>query len=189
MNQLVSFLKTQFPDLSQEATEKLEENFTRVEGRKDKILLREGDVSKNIFFIAEGVCRYFINKDGKDISTWFSFENEFVTSFTSFFPKTVSRESIELLTDTILYKIEAQKYAALMRSSIELERVSHFFVIAHAFQLEERLYIFQTKSASEKYEYILKKHPHIIQRIPNKHLASYLGMTRETLSRVRSKLS
>lgn len=188
MEQLILHLKSHFPFLSQEALTKIESSFSYTEKKKGDILLKSGQVCKNLFFISEGICRYFAIKEGKDISTWFGFENEFVTSFTSFFPKKPSYESIELLTDSILYKIDFQSYQDMIKSSIELERVTYFFITLYTMQLEERLNVMQTKNAMEKYEHILEKHPHIIQQIPNKHLASYLGITRETLSRVRAKI-
>ena len=187
MNPLIQHLLTQFPHLSQESIQLIRQSYTPIHKKKGEYLLTEGQVARKLFFVAQGLCRYFTNKDGQEITTWFGFENEFVTSFTSFFPKEPSYESIVALTDCELYQIDANTYQSMRQDSIELERLSNFFITQYTVQLEQRLYVIQTKTAAEKYQHILEHHPHFIQQIPNKYLASYLGITRETLSRIRSQ--
>lgn len=187
MNPLIEHLLVHFPRLSDQSIQLIHQNYTLVHKKKGELLLQEGQVARKLFFLAKGLCRYFTNKDGQDITTWFGFENEFVTSFTSFFPKEPSYESIVALTDCDLYQIDYTTYQAMNEASIELERISTSFIIRHAVQLEQRIYVIQSKKAAEKYQYMLENRPHFIQHIPNKYLASYLGITRETLSRIRSQ--
>lgn len=188
MNPLIQHLLDSFPNLSKTAQTQITQNFVLVHKPKGEMLLQQGQIAKKLFFVRKGICRYFSNQDGEEITNWFGFENEFVTSFSSFFPKKPSYESIITLTDCELYQIDYVTFQSVLHTSIELERVNTFFITMYTVQLEERLYIIQTKTAAEKYQHLLEHQPHFIQQIPNKYLASYLGITRETLSRIRAKV-
>ncbi|MEL6592460.1 MAG: Crp/Fnr family transcriptional regulator, partial [Bacteroidota bacterium] len=122
-------------------------------------------------------------------TTWFSFQNDFITSFTSFYPQEPRYESIEMLSDGVLYQISAEGLSWLRSQSAEVERLVHQLSVQYTIQLERRLFLIQTHTASEKYRLIMEQQPHLIQLIPNKFLASYLGVTRETLSRIRSSIN
>ncbi|MBX2870833.1 MAG: Crp/Fnr family transcriptional regulator [Saprospiraceae bacterium] len=167
----------------------LENSFQKREKKKGDLLLRQGDTCKDLYFLSEGISRSFSIKDGLDITTWFSFKNDFVTSFTSLFPKEPSYESIEMLTDGELYQISYHQLLEIQNRSREIERALNYFSLLYTVQLEKRLFVIQTHTAAEKYKMIVQQEAHLIQYIPNKHLASYLGITRETLSRIRSRIN
>ena len=189
MNQLIAYIKSSIPNLSEEALKTIEQSFVRQERKKGDLLLVQGDICKNLYFLSEGICRSYSIKDGNDITTWFSFKNDFITSFTSFFPKELSYENIEMLSDGLLYQISHHHFFNMRHQSIEIERVINYFIVLYTIQVEKRLFLIQTHSAAEKYKLILQQEPHLVQFIPNKHLASYLGITRETLSRIRSSIN
>ncbi len=189
MNPLTEYICSQNNYLRGEAIELLERSFNRVEREKGAILLHQGNTCKDLFFLAEGIARSYSIRDGLDITTWFSFKNDFVTSFTSFFPKEPSYESIEMLTDGTLYQISYHQLLEIQKLSREIERAIQHFSLLYTVQLEKRLFTIQTHSAKEKYQLMLQQEPPLIQHIPNKHLASYLGITRETLSRIRSSIN
>ncbi|NET31216.1 MAG: Crp/Fnr family transcriptional regulator [Cyanothece sp. SIO1E1] len=189
MNPLTQYIRSQVSSFSGEAADILEQSFRKKEKKKGDVLLRQGDTCKDLYFLSEGISRSYSIKDGLDITTWFSFKSNFVTSFTSFFPKEPSYESIEMLTDGVLYQISYHQLLEIQTRSREIERAINYFSLLYTVQLEKRLFIIQTHSAKEKYQLILQQEPHLIQHIPNKHLASYLGITRETLSRIRSGIN
>ena len=189
MNQLVEFIKLNVPNLSEEAAQIIVHSFVRREVKKGDLLVVQGKVCENLYFLVEGISRSYSLKGEDDITTWFSFKNDFITSFTSFFPKERSYENIEMLSDGLLYQISYQQLLAIRENSIEIERVLNYFSLSYTIQLEKRLFLIQTHTAAEKYQLMLQTEPHLIQHIPNKYLASYLGISRETLSRIRSRIN
>lgn len=189
MHPILLYITSAFPHLSPETQEIIEQAFVPIAKKKGDLLLRQGAIAKTVFFLSEGMTRSFSYREGQDITTWFSFKNDFVTSFTSFFPREASYESIEMLSDGQLFQISYQKMMEVKTQSAEIERIIHYFSNLYTIQLEKRLFVIQTHSAAEKYQLILRQEPHLIQSIPNKYLASYLGITRETLSRIRAGIN
>lgn len=189
MNQFKTFVKSSLPNLSEDTLQGIAISFTKQLKKKGDFLLSQGEVCKNLYFLSEGVSRSFTIKDGNDITTWFSFKNEFVTSFTSFFPEEPSYESIEMLTDGVVYKISKLQLINIKNQSNKIEGIINHFSQLYTIQLEKRLLILQTYTAKEKYDYIIQHEPHLVQLVPSKYLASYLGVTRETLSRIRAAIN
>ena len=189
MNPLITYLRKHIPDIDPDVLNNISSIITKESVSKGDFLLKQGDTCKHLYFNESGIIRCFSLIDGIDITTWFSFKNEFITSFTSFFPKVPSYENMELLTDATLLKISFSDFDTLRRQSIEFERVINHFITLYTIQIEKRLFQIQTQSAIEKYQTMLRSEPHLIQKIPSKHLASYLGVTRETLSRIRSSIN
>ncbi len=189
MNEFTEYIASTIPNLSKQTLDILGKSFVKKEKKKGDLLLNQGELCKNLYFISEGICRSFSVKDNKEITTWFGFKNNFITSFISFFSKEPSYENIEMLSDGILYQISSHKFFNARISSIEIEQLINHFNLLYTIQLEKRLFIIQTYSAIEKYKQIITEEPHLIKHIPNKQLASYLGITRETLSRIRASIS
>lgn len=189
MDEFIKYLTSTIPFLEKETLDIIEKSFIRKEKKKGDLLFRQGEVCKSLNFISEGMCRSFSIKDGKDITTWFSFKNEFITSFVSFFSKEPSYESVEMLSDGVLYEISAHKFFNTRKPTAQIEQVINYFNVLYTVQLEKRLFLIQAHTAREKYKQILVQQPHLIKCISNKHLASYLGITRETLSRIRSSIN
>ena len=186
-NPLVEYIKTNFPKVSQAALTIIDSSFIQQEKGKGTLLVAQGDICRNLYFLTKGISRSYSLKDGQDITTWFGFKHDFITSFTSFFPKAPSYESIEMLSDGTVYQISYHELVKIRTASVEIERIINHFSFLYTVQLEQRLFDIQTLTAAEKYKRILEQEPHLIQSISNKYLASYLGITRETLSRIRSK--
>ena len=153
--------------------------------QKGTTLVKEGQYSDKTFFIIEGCARAYYLKDGKDISDWFAFENDFISSINSFFQDIPSPHYIELLEDSILLEISRKDVELLSAKYHEFERLSKIIIIKTMLQLQERISSMQFHSAEQKYENLLSIRPNIVQRIALTHIASYIGITLETLSRIR----
>jgi CRP-like cAMP-binding protein len=149
-------------------------------------LIKTGSVAKKIFFVEKGVIRSYYLKDGNEIATWFTFENEFITSFYSFISNEPCHETIELLEDSILHALSFEDLNAL---TIEYPEINHLYrkVLELNFIKQERKLNERFDSAKEKYENLLSNYPEILKRVPLGHIASYLGITQSTLSRIRRK--
>ena len=126
--------------------------------------------------------------EGKEITHWFGFENDFVTSFHSFITQKPAVENIQLLEGSILWAISKETLSGLFNKHHEIERLVRIVYEKYYIRLEERFVNAQFKTATERYENLLLQTPHILERMPLGHIASYLGISQETLSRIRSKL-
>ncbi|MEO0473755.1 MAG: Crp/Fnr family transcriptional regulator [Bacteroidota bacterium] len=186
MDRLLRHIQASFPSISQASLRLIQSSFVRVEKKKGEFLLKQGQICRHLYFLIEGMSRSYFVKDGNEITTWFGFQDEFITSYISFFSNVPSYESIDMMSDGVLYQIAYEQLMDKRNQSVELEKVVNYFSIQYTIQLENRLLMLQTQSAAEKYRLIMQQEPHLIQHIPSKHLASYLGISRETLSRIRS---
>ena len=178
---------TQYHPLSTEAQTALHNCFEKLILAKNDYLLREGQVCRHLYFLEHGALRGFYNLDGKDITHWFSFENDFVTSFYSFTTNKPAVENIQLLEGSILWAISKDNVTDLFNRFHEIERLVRIAYEKYYIRLEERYVNAQFKTAKELYENLLQQRPHILERVPLGSVASYLGISQETLSRIRSQ--
>ncbi len=174
--------------LSKEAQDALYDCFKQTALSKNEYLLTEGQICRHLYFLEKGALRGFYNLDGKEVTHWFGFEQDFVTSFHSFITGTAAVENIQLLEGSILWSITKEKLADLFNRHHEIERLVRIAYEKYYIRLEERFVNAQFKTATERYENLLLQTPHMLERVPLGHIASYLGISSETLSRIRSKL-
>lgn len=140
-----------------------------------------------MYFLQQGGLRGFYNLEGKDITHWFAFENDFVTSFHSFITQQPAVENIQLLSGSILWSITKENLNRLLNKHQEIERVVRIAYEKYYIRLEERFVNAQFKTATELYQQLMLRTPHILERVPLGYIASYLGISGETLSRIRSR--
>ena len=187
MQSLLTHIQNYAP-LSAETLEDLNGCFKKITVAKNKFLLSEGRVSRHLYFVEKGALRGFYNLDGKEITHWFGFEKDFVTSFHSFITGEAAVENIQLLEGSILWAISKETLTDLLNKHHEIERLVRIATEKYYLRLEERFVNAQFKSARERYENLLQQTPYILERVPLGFIASYLGISQETLSRIRSKL-
>ena len=160
-----------------------EENFS-----KKDFLVRQGNTSTKLYFIYAGCVReYFEDANANEVNTWFGFENSIAISTYSFFSQKPSLTHIQAIEDIKTIVIKYEDLQRLFDQFHDIERLGRLIVEQYLVQIEEMKIILQTLSARERYEFIITNKPEIIQRIPLKHLASFLGIQLETLSRVRNQ--
>ncbi|MBL6447377.1 Crp/Fnr family transcriptional regulator [Fulvivirga sp. 29W222] len=149
-------------------------------------LVKEGQYADKTYFIVEGCARAYYLKDGKDITDWFAFEGEFISSINSFFLDVPSPHFIEILERGILLELSRDKITILSDKYHDFERLVKTVVTKTLLQLQQRVVSIQFETAQQKYENLLGVQPGITQRVPLTHIASFLGITLETLSRIRN---
>jgi CRP/FNR family transcriptional regulator, anaerobic regulatory protein len=155
---------------------------------KHYLLQIGGEVCQKIFFIEKGLIRwYYYNEDGRDITDSFATENSFVTAFDSFFQRKPSRYFIELLEDSVIYSMTYDDLEESFEKFPDIQRISRLLLIEVLEQTIEKNAALQFRTAEQRYRYITDKHPDLLQRVSLGHIASYLGITQETLSRIRAK--
>ena len=135
---------------------------------------------------SEGTARAFFLKDGKDISDWFAFEHDFICSINSYFLNIPSPHYIETIEASTLLAINRTQVNLLSDRYLAFDRLGKVIVTNTMLRLQQRIVAMQFETAKQTYENLLSIRPDITQRIPLMHIASYLGITLETLSRIRS---
>jgi CRP-like cAMP-binding protein len=141
-----------------------------------------------LYFLESGALRGYYTVEEKEITHWFSFEEDFVTSFHSFITGQPSVENIQLLEGSILWAISKESLTQLLNQHREIERLLRIAYEKYYIRLEERFVNAQFKTAAERYQTLLQQRPNIIERVSLGYIASYLGISQETLSRVRSRI-
>lgn len=154
--------------------------------KKNKLLLKEGQVCTKIYFIEQGIGRsYYLKKDGKEITQWFFDKGEFMTSADSFFKQTASLYYLEVLEDATIYSISFEKMEILLAKYHHMEKFIRLLSIEIFAKIVHKLNSIQFQTSKERYNYMISEFPNIVYRVSLGHIASYLGMTQETLSRIR----
>ncbi|KOF04490.1 cAMP-binding protein [Roseivirga seohaensis subsp. aquiponti] len=156
---------------------------------KNTILVKEKQYSDKSFYIVKGCARAYYLNDGKDISDWFAFEGDFISSIQSFFLGVPSPHYIEVLEDSILLEISRESADELSNKHHDFERLTKNVAIKTMLQQQERIVAIQFQSAEQRYQNIISLRSDITQRVPLTHIASYIGITLETLSRIRKSQS
>lgn len=175
----------QYCNLSKPALKSLGTALQKVALAKNDFLITEGKICQSIYFLEKGCLRGYYNLDGKEVSYWFAFENNFVTSFFSFITRKPSVECIQLMEDCTLWSIAHEDLQKLYRKHADIERLGRIMTERYYVMLEERFVSNHFKEAKERYENLIMHSPHILQRVPLGYIASYLGISQETLSRIR----
>jgi CRP-like cAMP-binding protein len=155
---------------------------------KNDYLIKEGQKCNKIAFISEGLFRIYYLKDGKEISTSFCKENSMICSFNSVANKIPSNENIQALENSVIVTLSSENIAQLYKVSAGWQTFGRLLTEKECFRLLDRANTLSSESALEKYKNLLRDQPDLIQRVSIQHLASYIGVSRETLSRIRSKV-
>lgn len=179
-------IETHYLSLSSACKEELFKLSKTLTVDKDVKIVNEGQYSDKSYFIAKGSARAFYLKDGKDVTDWFAFENDFICSINSFFLNIPSPHFIEVLEPSILLEISRDSVDYLSEKYREFDKLSKIVITKTMLQQQQRIVSLQFETASQKYNNILKIRQDITQRVPLTHIASYLGITLETLSRIRN---
>lgn len=157
--------------------------------KKGKFFIKEGQICNKLAYVNKGLLRVYYLKDGNDINTCFCKENSITSSFESLINKTPSNENIQALENTELITLSYENLTKLYEISPAWYKVSRFLTDRECLRLSSRVTSLSFESAIEKYLNLLKTQPEIINRIPIQHIASYIGITRRTLSRIRRDIA
>lgn len=166
----------------------LKNNIEEINLPKNSIVIRAEKIEKNIYFIKLGIARTFSNIDDNEITFSFGKEGDTIASLKSYIDNQRGYENIELIEDCVLYKLNTEKLNNLFNDNIEIANWGRKFAEHELLKAEERHISRQFGSATERYTTLLKKYPEIIQRVPLGYIASYLGITQVSLSRIRTQI-
>lgn len=155
--------------------------------RRNDFLVEEGDFCKCYYFVSEGILRNYYIKNGVEITTNFDLPDDIATNYTSIVLEQRSISYIQAITNATVYKMKVSDFEILKKQNPLIQEIKDALVSSYVLLLEERLYSLQFCTASERYDFLIQKYPYYIQNIPLTHIASYLGISLETLSRIRAK--
>jgi CRP-like cAMP-binding protein len=155
--------------------------------KKGEVLLREGEVCRQIYLVHHGYLRSCYNKEGVPINLNFTFEGEFVSNFKSYRGKLPSEYTIEAGEPSDVWILTLSKITGSINDYPQIGRFFRRVAIALLLKAEEHIDLFKIYTPAERYHYIQKHNERLLQRISLSQLASYLGVSRETLSRIRAK--
>lgn len=174
--------------LPEQSRVKLLDCFDTVDCRKGFVLFRYGWVEKHLYFIKSGIARAFSDSDGTEITFWFGSEGDPVISMKSYVAAQPGYENIELLEDCELYRTEVSVLQRLFETDVHIANWGRKFAERELVATEERFISRQFRTASQRYQELLASRPELVRRVALGHIASYLGITQVSLSRIRSEL-
>lgn len=156
--------------------------------RKGDFLVQEGERNSNFYIISKGIWRGHYLNDGVDVSVWFASEGEAIFSSWGYIENTLSLVSIEAMCDSELYGISKAKLESFYASSAELANFGRRLFEQQFLGLENWIISGGSPRAKERYLTLLEENPELLQYVPLKHIASYLWITPQSLSRIRAGL-
>lgn len=183
---LVAYLNS-FVPISKEVISLIDDQTFPMKISRGKLLLKPGSVADKLYFIIKGVIQGYITEDGKQITTWINDENEIVGSIRTLGTNNLCTEYLQALEDCELVAIPVMFTEFIFDNFPETNVLGRRLWEYNYKGAEERAYIGRISSAERKYEYFMETQPNLINRVPLKYIASFLGMTQETLSRVRAR--
>lgn len=184
MDELLNFLETIHP-LSPPCKEALLFLLKQKDLPKKEHLLQEGQVCRAIYFIHQGLLRCYYHRSGQEVCSWFMKEGDVMVAVESFFRQKRSYESIQALEDTTLYYVYYSELQDLYRRFPEFNFVGRVLTENYYCLSEQRLYTIRMMRSRERYDYLLEHYPELVLRVPAKYIASYLGLTEVTLSKIK----
>ncbi len=169
--------------------EKYGEFLRRISVPAKTLLLREGEKSRRLYFVEEGCLRLWFSNKGEDLTVQFFFEGERVASAESFFYNRPSFFNIETIEPSVLYYISKKHFEMIWDREPDMAK-GLLQVFIHRFMYYAQLHLsFVKNTPTERYLELLETQPRIVQRVPQHYIASYLGITPVSLSRIRNRIA
>jgi len=186
--QLISSIKS-FIELSEDDLDWIKKLWQETTVRKGAFFLAEGQICRQVGFIMSGLMRYYINHEGEDKTYAFAKENDFVCNNESFIPQVPSTKIIQALEDCEILQISHDDLQLFYKTVRQGERLGRLVIEQVFIQTLQDLGSFYTDTPESRYERFTVKHPDLLQRISQYHIASYVGVKPQSLSRIRKRIS
>lgn len=151
------------------------------------VILQEGDKARFIYFVKKGCLRMWLNNHGTDITTQFFFEGTAIASLESLLKDEASDYTIETIEPCSLFVMPRQDFLLLKETDASFKLWLNDIILERFFYYSKHLVSYLRTKPQQRYKELLHKHPEILQRIPQHYIASYLGITPVSLSRIRSR--
>lgn len=160
---------------------------SRREVKRKTVLQQGGTVCRQFHFVEKGILRVYYYKEGKDVTAWFAFEGMVASCIDSLFSGETTLYYIETLEDAVIHTVQYDTIERSFADYPQLERLGRLMVTQNYLLLDQRMKLIIFHTAEERYKMLLEQEPKALQKIPLHHIASYLNVTQETLSRIRAR--
>lgn len=178
-----------FP-IEKEIVQQITRTFTPFSMEKNNVLLNIGIISTKTYFLEKGYVRsYIINEDNEEVTTNIFFAPCFVNDFLSFFKQQPTKEVYETITDCSFWETGLDNVQQNFHNISDFREFSRLLFVINYYRLNDRVIELTSQKAETRYLKLLKEHPHIFQHVPLKIIASYLGITNSSLSRIRKEIT
>lgn len=155
--------------------------------KKGDIILKEGDICDKIYYIESGLMRFYTVIDGKEISTWFSSEGDFITSANSFHFGIPCHENIQVLENSIIYSFDKSVYFQMIKMHNNFALFSTNELYLNLVECQNQCLLLRTLKAEDRYKFFKSKYPNMKNRISQKYLSTFLGIDNSYLSKIIHK--
>lgn len=184
---LEQFFANRFTGTQNEITE-LVQYFKPQKANKDEVLAESGEVCRYLFFVVKGCAKAcFVNAKGHETIRFVAFENQFISTIHSFIGQTPANEYISAVEPSALLTISYHDFKIAL-GKFRLFKDFYIRLLEKTYMINHwRIETFLRLDAKQRYEYVLKNNKQLVQRLSNKNLSSYLGITQESLSRIKAK--
>ncbi|HEY4288661.1 MAG TPA: Crp/Fnr family transcriptional regulator [Puia sp.] len=186
MTSFFTFIK-KFTALSPDSETALASVLQQMDLPKGHNLLRPGAICQHLYYIEKGLTRTYYLKDAREVTDWFSTEDSIAVSIISFLTHQPDKRGIELLEDAVLWAISYSDLEKLYQQYHDIERLGRLLLSHGIIQLQQRFDDLHFATARHRYQQLITANPSLINRAPLGMIASYIGVTQETLSRIRSQ--
>lgn len=188
MAALEKYITNYFGVSEKNALEGISSLFQYTEIKKGEFILEQGNHCNSMGFVLSGYQRFYALIDGKEVTQWISHEGEFTVDLTAFITGRPSRWSIQALTDSELYIIQKSDYDRLDQLVPRWFEFEKLFMIRCFTMMEDRIFSHLSMTAEERYQFFFENNKELFNQVPLQYIASMLGMSAETFSRIRKKL-
>lgn len=186
LSPLAAFVNCVYP-INNEIITYINQHSYALQVERGTYLLKAGEICRQLYFIRKGAIRGYIKEGTKEITTWITAENEIVSSIRGLRSQEPSLENIQAIEHCDLIAASYESLEYLYEHYTEMNIVGRKLLEQYYIDAEERAFISRIPNAGRRYRHFLDTKPNLANRIPLKYIASYLGMTIETLSRIRSR--
>lgn len=188
MTELEHYIKSYF-GVKQNDLEHIVSLFKLTELKKGDYFLKTGGSCNKLSFIKSGLLRIYVSTKDKEVTQWISTKGYFVTDLSSLMFDTPARWTIQALTDVELYTISKEEYNKIGKLIVQWHELEKLFIARCFTILEDRIFSHLSMTAEERYHFFFEHNKELFNQVPLQYIASMLGMTPETFSRIRKKSS
>ena len=186
MNELEHYISTYF-GLTGADMKEIASYFSQTKLKKGDFFLKPGEVCRTLSFQRSGLVRFYVDDGDQEVTQWISAKDGFVTDLSGLIFNMPSRSHIQALTDSDFYTIQQQDYVQLGVHLPQWHHLEKLFIARCFLFMEQRIFSLLSMKAEERYHWLFNLNPELFNQVPLQYLASMMGMTPETLSRIRKK--